>query len=97
MDPNLYQVIMDSMSAHVAILDEEGTIIETNRSWQDFARQNGMPEPCDSIGVNYLMVSEPAGIFSDHEKTTVLIATHDLTVDLYADDVYHLQDGRVVS
>lgn len=33
----------------------------------------------------------------DHEKTTVLIATHDLTVDLYADDVYHLQDGRVVS
>lgn len=32
----------------------------------------------------------------DHEKTTVLIATHDLTVDLYADDVHHLQDGRVM-
>jgi ABC-type lipoprotein export system ATPase subunit len=30
------------------------------------------------------------------EGTTVLIATHDLTVDLYADGVYHLQDGRVV-
>ena len=29
----------------------------------------------------------------DHEKTTVLVATHDLTVDLFADQVYHLRDG----
>jgi putative ABC transport system ATP-binding protein len=32
----------------------------------------------------------------DQEKTTVLMATHDLTVDLFADQVYHLEDGRVV-
>ncbi|MGD8791547.1 MAG: ATP-binding cassette domain-containing protein, partial [Anaerolineae bacterium] len=32
----------------------------------------------------------------EEEGTTVLIATHDLTVDLYADQVYHLEDGRVV-
>jgi ABC-type lipoprotein export system ATPase subunit len=31
----------------------------------------------------------------DHEGTTVLMATHDLTVDLFADQVYHLQDGYV--
>jgi ABC-type lipoprotein export system ATPase subunit len=31
----------------------------------------------------------------EHEGTTVLMATHDLTVDLYADQVYHLQDGRI--
>jgi len=42
------------MSAHVAILDEHGVIIETNQSWQDFARVNGMKEPYDSIGINYL-------------------------------------------
>ncbi|MBN1657335.1 MAG: ABC transporter ATP-binding protein [Anaerolineae bacterium] len=29
------------------------------------------------------------------EGTTVVIATHDLTVDLYADQVHHLVDGRV--
>ena len=32
----------------------------------------------------------------DREGTTVLIATHDLTVDSYADRVLHLQDGRIV-
>ena len=32
----------------------------------------------------------------DQEGTTVMMATHDLTVDLFADQVYHLEDGRVV-
>jgi ABC-type lipoprotein export system ATPase subunit len=32
----------------------------------------------------------------DHENTTVLMATHDLTVDLFADRVLHLHDGHVV-
>lgn len=32
---------------------------------------------------------------ADQEKTTVLIASHDLAVDAYADEVYHLQDGRI--
>jgi ABC-type lipoprotein export system ATPase subunit len=32
---------------------------------------------------------------SEEEKTTVLIATHDLAVDAYADQVYLLEDGRV--
>jgi ABC-type lipoprotein export system ATPase subunit len=33
---------------------------------------------------------------ADRDGTTVLIATHDLAVDAYADEVYHLQDGRVL-
>jgi putative ABC transport system ATP-binding protein len=32
----------------------------------------------------------------DQEATTVLMATHDLTVDLYADRVYHLEDGQIL-
>jgi ABC-type lipoprotein export system ATPase subunit len=32
----------------------------------------------------------------DREGTTVLMATHDLTVDLFADQVYHLEDGCIV-
>jgi ABC-type lipoprotein export system ATPase subunit len=32
---------------------------------------------------------------ADHEGTTVLVATHDLTVDNFADEVYHLEDGRL--
>jgi ABC-type lipoprotein export system ATPase subunit len=33
---------------------------------------------------------------ADRDGTTVLIATHDLAVDAYADEVYHLQDGRIL-
>lgn len=32
---------------------------------------------------------------SDQEGTTILIATHDLAVDAFADHVYHLEDGRI--
>lgn len=33
----------------------------------------------------------------EQEQTTILLATHDLTVDAYADSVYILQDGQVVT
>jgi ABC-type lipoprotein export system ATPase subunit len=34
---------------------------------------------------------------ADQQGTTVIIATHDLAVDRFADEVYHLQDGRLES
>ena len=34
---------------------------------------------------------------SDQEGATVLIATHDLAVDAFADEVLHLEDGRLVN
>jgi ABC-type lipoprotein export system ATPase subunit len=33
---------------------------------------------------------------ADQEGTTILIASHDLAVDAFADEVYHLEDGRIV-
>jgi len=33
----------------------------------------------------------------EQEGMTVLVATHNPTADEYADRVYHLQDGRIVS
>jgi putative ABC transport system ATP-binding protein len=33
----------------------------------------------------------------EQEEITVLMATHDPTADEYADQVYHLEDGRIVS
>jgi len=61
LDLTLYQSVVDSLSANVAILDENGVIIETNRAWQEFAMHNGMKQPVDSIGVNYLNICERAG------------------------------------
>lgn len=34
---------------------------------------------------------------ADQENTTVLIATHDLSVDAFAHEVYHLVDGKIVT
>ena len=34
---------------------------------------------------------------ADESNTTILIATHDLAVDAFADEVFLLQDGRVLS
>ena len=64
-DHNLYKVVIDSMSAHVAILDEHGIIIETNRSWQEYGRQNGINDSFESIGINYLAICETA---SEHPE-----------------------------
>ncbi len=54
----MYRVIVDSLSTHVAVLDENGIIVETNRAWQEFARKNGMRDPVDCVGFNYLATCE---------------------------------------
>ena len=48
--------VLNSMSAHVAILDERGVIIDTNEAWRRFARENGLPGDPSCIGVDYLEV-----------------------------------------
>jgi len=61
-DP-LAKTVLNSLSAHIAILDDKGVILETNRSWQTFAANNQMQGPNDSIGVNYLSVCDT--VFGD--------------------------------
>lgn len=48
--------VFDSLSAHIAVLDENGVIVDTNQAWRDFAAANGMPAGYDAIGKNYLAV-----------------------------------------
>lgn len=59
-DKDLYKVVIDSISAHVAILNENGEIVETNRAWQDYGQENGLFEPLDCIGTNYLEICDLA-------------------------------------
>ena len=60
----LARTVLDSVSAHLAILDENGVILETNKAWRDFAVKGGMPEDHDDRGSNYLAICE-ATIGSD--------------------------------
>lgn len=62
----LARTVLDSLSAHIAILDENGLILETNKAWRDFAVKGGMPQHYDDRGSNYLAICE-ATIGSDAE------------------------------
>lgn len=56
-DP-LARTIFDSLSANIAILDDKGVIMATNRAWQRFAGNNNMEGDFDSIGYNYIEICE---------------------------------------
>jgi PAS domain S-box-containing protein len=58
-DPEaLLRSALDSLSAHVAVLDDTGTIVFVNRAWRDFARCGGYPDDGAGLGSNYLAVCE---------------------------------------
>lgn len=65
---------LDSLTAHIAILDEMGEIVAVNRSWRDFARANGAKPALVSTGANYLAVCDAAAQHGD-EAETVAAAT----------------------
>ena len=54
------QQTLDSLSAHIAILDESGEIIAVNRVWRAFAEANGGDPGRVSEGANYLRACESA-------------------------------------
>ena len=54
----LANAILNSLSANIAILDESGVILHTNKAWKNFAMENLMDGSNDSIGVNYLALCD---------------------------------------
>lgn len=58
-DP-LASAVLNSLSAHIAILDAEGVILETNEAWRCFANANHPGDEIDSVGDNYLAICEQA-------------------------------------
>ena len=55
---DFFQSTLDSLSAHIAVLDRHGQIIMTNRAWVEFAAAGGA-EPAD-LRPNYLAVCDAA-------------------------------------
>ncbi len=45
---------LDALSGHIAVLDESGTILETNAAWQRFGHENHATASGIGVGVNYL-------------------------------------------
>ncbi len=69
----MYEVIVNSLSAHVAVLDSQGIIIETNLAWQQYGAGNGLRGGNGSIGTNYLAVCETARDGGEEEGGLVII------------------------
>jgi signal transduction histidine kinase len=57
---SLTEAIIDSLSAHIAVLDHSGTIVMVNRAWRDFAAQNGALPEAVCEGINYLSICDQA-------------------------------------
>ncbi len=54
------QRTLDSLSAHIAIIDETGAIVTVNKAWRDFARANGLAAQTYAEGANYLLACDSA-------------------------------------
>jgi PAS domain S-box-containing protein len=53
--------VLDSLTAHIAVLDEHGIIVAVNRAWQNFTAENGGDDSRTLVGADYLSVCQPAG------------------------------------
>jgi len=51
---------VDGLSAHIAVLDDQGAIILTNQAYRDFGARNGIEPRAVSEGANYLAVCDTA-------------------------------------
>lgn len=56
------QSALDALSAHVAILDRDGTIVAVNAAWQRFAAANGCAERDCGVGSSYLAAYRASGL-----------------------------------
>ena len=64
-----FQKTLDCLRSHIAILNEDGTIIAVNATWNKFASSNGLAEQFCGPGANYLRSCDQAtGDCSDEAK-----------------------------
>ena len=49
---------LDTLPINIAVIDEDGEILFTNRAWREFARTEGGVDDSDELGTNYLTAGE---------------------------------------
>ena len=55
-----FQKTLDSLRSHIAVLNDDGTIIAVNAPWKKFASSNGLAEHFCGRGANYLRSCDQA-------------------------------------
>ncbi|HMQ29105.1 MAG TPA: PAS domain S-box protein [Chloroflexaceae bacterium] len=51
---DLNQAVLSSLTAHLAVLDQAGTIVAVNSAWHRFGQEHGADPTLTGVGVNYL-------------------------------------------
>jgi|GEM_PF-2551280 len=51
--------VLDALTSHIAVLDNQGMILMVNEAWRQFADQNHLESSNYAIGHNYLEVTAP--------------------------------------
>ncbi len=64
------QSTLDALSAHISILDEQGCILATNRTWREFALANAAKTEV-GVGANYLQTCDRAVGLGTEEASIV--------------------------
>src|SRR5215207_4457050 len=73
----LLRSTLDSLSAHIAVLDGHGTIVAVNKAWRQFARESGYVGHGYGVGLNYLLVCE-AGAHLSREASETAVALREI-------------------
>lgn len=65
--------ILDSLPAHIAVIDKNGVIVSVNDAWENFASQNCLAENLQltGIGQNYLQVCEKDQSFNGQTNSII--------------------------
>ncbi len=69
---DLRQALVNSLPAHLALLDQDGTIVDVNDQWRHFGRQNEYLGSRFGIDQNYITVCENAQ--GDHAEDAQRVA-----------------------
>src|SRR5262245_47974329 len=83
------QSTLDALAAHIAVLDETGTIIAVNGAWRRFADEHRLAGRTYALGDNYLAVCEAAR--SEGSTEAAAVATAIRAVLEGGRDEFHLE------
>ncbi len=57
-NPEIVSAVINSLSPHIALVDDQGIIVAVNEAWKQFARKNEFDLPNYGIGINYIEFGE---------------------------------------
>lgn len=75
----LARSVFDSLSAHIAVINQQGEIIRVNAAWDGFATENSVTDLRQTgVGSNYIEVCQRAAALGDEVALKVLGGLQDL-------------------